>query len=1054
MDTSRFFIENPRFSGVIAVVMVLVGLIALVVLPISQYPQITPPQIVVTATYPGAGATVLSDTVAVPIENALNGIDGVLYMSSTSSDDGTYQLTVTFNIGVDPDMAQVKVENRLQQAKSLLPDIVNQEGVDVKTQSANILGFLVLESPQNTFTGLELSNFAYTTLKGPLGRVAGVGDVTIYGPQNSMRIWLDPLKLAALNLSAADIVQAIESQNTQAALGSIGAAPVTGDNNLVIGLTTKGLLNSVTDFENITVAVSADGGIVRLKDVARVELGANNYDLNASYNNRPSVIIALSQTPGSNALTTMKNLHSEIDVLQQSFPEDMVLKTAYDSTDFVRASIRGIISTLIITFLLVIGVVFMFLQNFKATLIPMITIPVSLIATFMVIYVIGFDINILTLFALVLAIGLVVDDAIIVVERVQYLMTYRGMDSTSAAIQAMRDISSSIIATTLVLLSIFVPVGLMAGITGEIYKQFAITIATAVLFSAVNALTLSPALCAIFLNSKEKRKKTALKKNGFYYFNIFLNGFQKIYLNIVSWLASHLKKTVLLLAGAMTIVVFLFIRIPQSFIPEEDQGVLFASVQLSDTAGIQQTESVLRNLATPILAERGVAYFMGIAGASLLGGSGENIGMAVIGLKPWDERKGASMTASAIEERLRARYSDNPLASVNFFALPAIPGVGNSDGLSFQLNAVTASASTTALGEALDKLLIQMNRNQKVFSYGFSTFVAGTPHLYLDINRDKLAAYNITVGAFFETLQNYIGSRYVNNITLDGQINQVMIQADFPARADMDDVMNLYVPTQNGTLVQVKNFATTQTVMMPSSINRFNQYLTAAVTAAAAEGVSTGTAIDAVQTIADTLGKGFRVAWTGLSLQEVETEGLALILITLAIVFSYLFLVALYESWLIAFSVIFTNVFAVLGALIGLTMMGLPLSIYAQLGIVLLIGLASKNAILIVQFTSAYHRQGLSILQAAVKGAGERFRAVLMTALTFILGVMPMIFATGAGAGSQVSMGTSVFFGMISATVIGILFVPALFALFTAASDHFAPVKTTDSKKRRKKDEG
>ena len=458
-------------------------------------------------------------------------------------------------------------------------------------------------------------------------------------------------------------------------------------------------------------------------------------------------------------------------------------------------------------------------------------------------------------------------------------------------------------------------------------------------------------------------------------------------------------------------------RTPQSFIPEEDQGVIFASVQLPDTAGIDQTEAVLRALGEPILKEKGIGYFMGISGASLLGGSGENIGMAVVGLKPWSERPGSDMTSMAIEARLRAKYGQNPNASVNFFALPAIPGVGNSDGLSFQLNAVTADATTDDLAKALDKMLVALNQNKKVFSYGFSTFIPGTPHLYLDIDRDKLAAYDIPVSSFFETLQNNIGSRYVNNITLMGQINQVVVQADFSSRADIEDVMNLYVPSKNGALVQVQNFASVRTVLMPSAIDRYNQYLTAA---------------------------------TGLSLQEVETAGLALILMTLAIVFSYLFLVALYESWLIAFAVIFTNVFAVLGALTGLTLMGLPLSIYAQLGIVLLIGLASKNAILIVQFTLSYHRQGMPILQAAVKGAGERFRAVVMTALTFILGVMPMIFATGAGAGSQVSMGTSVFFGMIASTAVGILFVPALFALFAAASDHFDRSRTVQSKQRRK----
>lgn len=1085
MNFSEFFILKPRFAGVIAVLMILAGLISIAVLPVSQYPNITPPQIIVTANYPGAGASVLVDMVAVPIENEINGVDGVLYMSSTASDNGEYKLTVTFDIGTDPDMAQVKVENRLQQVTALLPEVVTQEGLSVETQSANILAFLALESPNGTYDGLYLSNFAYANIQNPLARVEGVGSVNIYGPQYSMRIWLDPVKMASLGLSSNDVVQSVESQNIQAAIGSIGAAPAGKGANRVLNLTAKGLLNDVADFKEIIVTVSPDGGVVRLKDIAAVEMGADNYQVSASYNNSPSVIMALSQAPNSNALTTMKNLKAQMEKLKKSFPEDMEFKIAYDSTLFVKESILNIISTLIVTFGLVILVVYLFLQDAKATLIPMITIPVSLIATFAVIYVLGFNINILTLFALILAIGLVVDDAIIVVERVQYLMQYEKMNSLSAAIQAMRDIGSSIVATTFVLLSIFIPVGLMAGLTGEIYKQFALTIATAVTFSAVNALTLSPALCAIFFRREERmeqrgnigktmvqkgyvdsstvsassdnKKTSALLEGGkitassekniysdnegingkkenlaarfFEGFNKTVDKLKNAYLFIAGYLCVHLGQMALMLLAVAAVIVFLFFIVPSSFIPQEDEGVLFANLQLPENASINQTEALLKQMGEGVLRQKGIQYYMSIAGASLLGGSGENIGMAVIGLKPWSERTAPDLSLSAISDNLRLKFGENPDAEVDFFALPSIPGVGNSDGLSFQLNALNTEASQQELGQALDRLLLGINENP-AFLYGFSTFDPGSAHLELQVDRTKLESFSVPVSSFFETLQNNLGSRYVNNITLQGQVNRVIVQAASSFRSNEEDVLNLYVPSQAGKLLQVRDFADFKTVMTPQSVDRFNQYLTASVTAQSAPSVSTGEAIKEIQKLADSLGGQYEVAWTGLSLQEVETQGLVFILIALAFIFGYLFLVALYESWLIAFAVIFTNVFAILGALLGLKLMGLPLSIYAQLGIVLLIGLASKNAILIVQFIKSYKDRGETLLSACLKGAGERFRAVVMTALTFILGVMPMVFAKGAGAASQISMGTSVFFGMIAATSVGILFVPSLFALF------------------------
>lgn len=711
---SQYFIDKPRFAGVVSIVMVLLGLLAIAVLPVSQYPEITPPQIVVQTNYPGANAQVLVDTVAIPIENEINGVENMLYMSSTSDDNGAYTLTITFNVGTDPDIAQVKVENRLQQVMSQLPAIVVQEGLSVKTQNPNILGMLVLRSPDNTYNDLYLSNYAYTNLQNPLSRVKGVGSVQIFGPQYSMRVWLNTAKLTSLGLDSTDVATAISNQNIQASVGEIGSAPSSKNQAVVLTLTAKGLLNNVKDFEDIVIASSKEGGIVRLKDVANVQLGADSYNISAHFDNAPAVVMGLSQTPNSNSLNIMKDIRKEITNLQKSFPAGLEFSVAYDSTKYVSASIASIVETLVITFLLVVLVTFVFLQKASTTLIPLITIPVSLIATFAVIYMLGFDINILTLFAMILAIGLVVDDAIIVVERVQYLMVYEHLDSHAASVKAMQQIASAIIATTFVLLSIFIPVGLMAGITGKIYQQFAVTISTAVIFSAFNALTLSPSLCAIFL----KDYKPEEPKGFFKWFNDFIDYCKDKYLIFVGYFSSYLKVTTLVVLATIVVIVIGFKFTASSFLPEEDQGIIFANIQLDDTASINQTNEVLTNVATQALKTDGIEFFISVAGYSLLGGGGENVALGVVGLQDWSKRKKKSLSVESLTNKLIEDFRGNTKADINFFAPPSIPGIGKSNGLSLELMSTNGDTTPTELYQEMDRFLGELNTSSDI-AYAF-----------------------------------------------------------------------------------------------------------------------------------------------------------------------------------------------------------------------------------------------------------------------------------------------------------------------------------------------
>jgi hydrophobic/amphiphilic exporter-1 (mainly G- bacteria), HAE1 family len=1023
---STVFIDRPRLAIVIAIVTTLAGALAALAIPVAQFPDIVPPQVSVTAFYPGASADVVEATVAQPVEAEVNGVDQMLYMKSTSGNDGSYALTVTFALGTDPDINTVNVQNRAQLATAKLPEEVSRQGLSIKKKSSALLLVIGLSSPKETYDALFLSNYATINIIDELARIPGVGDAGIYGPLDySMRIWLNSSRLTTLSLSPNDIIQAIQSQNTQAAVGRIGAAPVGADQQFQLTIRTKGRLADPKEFEEIVVRANPDGSIVRVRDVGRVELGAQSSDSYGRFNGKPGAILYVSQAPGANAVAVAAGVRATLERLAERFPEDLKYTFVYDTTVFVSATIHEVIITLLEAFALVSIVVFLFLGSFRATLIPVIAVPVSLIGTFAVLLVLGFSANTVSLLALVLAIGIVVDDAIVVVENVEHIMEHEKLPPKEAAKKAMGQITAPIIAITLVLLSVFVPVGFIPGLTGELYKQFAVAVSVSMMLSAINALTLSPALCGVLLKPHHGPRRGPMRYvlGGI---DRMCSGYAMIVRHLVRRAALVLVALVVVIAG----VVLLNGRIPTGFLPQEDQGAFFIELQLPEGASTNRTVAVAAKVEELLKPVPGIINVTTVVGYSFLNGLAQsNRAFCIVTLAPFEERLDPDLSVDSILRKVRAAAATIGEANVVAFNLPPIIGLGTTGGFEYQLQDLTGG-SVDDLAAAMRGLVFTANQQPELRNV-FSTFAANTPQIYLDIDRNKAQTLGVSVSDIFQALQATLGGYYVNDLNLFGRTYQVNIQGEQADRSKVTDIYRIYVRNRQGEMVPLRSLADAQLILAPASLTRYNNYRSVTVNGENGPGRSSGEALAAMERIsAETLPAGYGYQWTGTALQEKEAAGKTPIILGLAILFAFLFLVALYESWNIPIPVLLSVTVGLLGALVALLIAGLSNDVYTQIGIVVLIALASKNAILIVEFAKAEREKGVPLFEAAVNGSRLRIRPILMTSFAFILGLLPLVIAVGAGAASRRAVGTAVFGGMIAASVIGIFFIPMLYVVF------------------------